>query len=151
PGGIWLISFMQYDLGYIDLEQRTLQTIDNPFGTKLSPMSPVQTVTYVSGSDNLLNGDPCRTRTCDHRLRRPVLYPAELRGLPRSRRGGGGVMSMGPGLPAIVAEIVGIGDAVASRFLRLHDAIGDAVPLGIGNGLLARLESQADLLAHVRG
>lgn len=29
--GIWLVSFMQYDLGYIDLEQRTLQTIDNPF------------------------------------------------------------------------------------------------------------------------
>ena len=28
-----------YDLGYIDLEQRTLQTIDNPFGTRLSPMS----------------------------------------------------------------------------------------------------------------
>jgi hypothetical protein len=28
--GIWLISFMHYDLGYIDLEQRTLQTIDNP-------------------------------------------------------------------------------------------------------------------------
>ncbi|MEX3010202.1 integrase core domain-containing protein [Hoeflea sp. TYP-13] len=37
--GIWLISFMHYDLGYIDLEQRTLQTIDNPFGTRLSPMS----------------------------------------------------------------------------------------------------------------
>lgn len=37
--GIWLVSFMHYDLGYIDLEQRTLQTIDNPFGTKLSPMS----------------------------------------------------------------------------------------------------------------
>ncbi len=37
--GIWLTSFMQYDLGYIDLEQRTLQTIDNPFGTRLSPMS----------------------------------------------------------------------------------------------------------------
>jgi hypothetical protein len=27
--GIWLISFMSYDLGYIDLEQRTLQTICN--------------------------------------------------------------------------------------------------------------------------
>ncbi|KKN96385.1 hypothetical protein LCGC14_0169810, partial [marine sediment metagenome] len=27
------------DLGYIDLEQRSLQTIDNPFGTRLSPMS----------------------------------------------------------------------------------------------------------------
>ncbi len=28
--GIWLTSFMNYDLGYIDLEQRILQTIDNP-------------------------------------------------------------------------------------------------------------------------
>ena len=37
--GIWLVSFMRYDLGYIDLEQRALQTIDNPFGTRLSPMS----------------------------------------------------------------------------------------------------------------
>ena len=37
--GIWLISFMQYDLGYIDLERKKLQTIDNPFGTRLSPMS----------------------------------------------------------------------------------------------------------------
>jgi hypothetical protein len=37
--GIWLISFMHYDLGYIHLEQKTLQTIDNPFGARLSPMS----------------------------------------------------------------------------------------------------------------
>ena len=37
--GIWLVSFMHYDLGYVDLEQRTLQPIDNPFGTRLSPMS----------------------------------------------------------------------------------------------------------------
>lgn len=44
-------SLMRCDLGYIDLEQRTLQTIDNPFGTRLSPMSQVRTVTYVSGSD----------------------------------------------------------------------------------------------------
>ena len=35
---IWHVSFIHYDLGYIDLEQRTLQTIDNPFGTGLSPM-----------------------------------------------------------------------------------------------------------------
>ena len=39
------ISFMHYDLGYIDLEQKTLQPIDNPFGTRLSPMSPEQDVT----------------------------------------------------------------------------------------------------------
>ena len=37
--GIWLVTFMHYDLGYIDLEQRTLQTIDSPFGTRLSPRS----------------------------------------------------------------------------------------------------------------
>jgi len=37
--GIWLVSFMRYDLGYFDLEQKTLQTLDNPFGTRLSPMS----------------------------------------------------------------------------------------------------------------
>jgi hypothetical protein len=30
---------MRYDLGYFDLEQRTLQPLDNPFGTGLSPMS----------------------------------------------------------------------------------------------------------------
>jgi hypothetical protein len=38
-GGIWLVSFMSYDLGDIDLERRTLQTIDNPFGTRLLPLS----------------------------------------------------------------------------------------------------------------
>jgi hypothetical protein len=37
--GIWLVTFIDYDLGYIDLEQRTLQPIDNPFGPRLSPMS----------------------------------------------------------------------------------------------------------------
>jgi hypothetical protein len=37
--GIWLVSFMHYDLGYIDLEQETLQPLDNPFGARLSPMS----------------------------------------------------------------------------------------------------------------
>jgi hypothetical protein len=37
--GIWVVSFMAYDLGYIDLEQKTLQPIDNPFGKRLSPMS----------------------------------------------------------------------------------------------------------------
>ena len=36
--GIWLVTFIDYDLGYIDLEQRTLQTIDNPFGPRVSPM-----------------------------------------------------------------------------------------------------------------
>ena len=33
--GIWLVSFMEYDLGYIDLEEKTLQPLDNPFGPKV--------------------------------------------------------------------------------------------------------------------
>ncbi len=37
--GIWIVSFMQYDLGYIELEQKTLQPLDNPFDPRLSPMS----------------------------------------------------------------------------------------------------------------
>jgi hypothetical protein len=34
-----LVGLMRYDLGYIDLEQKTLQPIDNLYGTRLSPMS----------------------------------------------------------------------------------------------------------------
>ena len=35
--GIWLVSFMHYDLGYVDLEEKTLQPLDNPFGSKPIP------------------------------------------------------------------------------------------------------------------
>jgi transposase len=34
-----LVSFMSYDLGFIDLEHKTLQPLDNPFGPRVSPMS----------------------------------------------------------------------------------------------------------------
>jgi hypothetical protein len=37
--GIWLVSFTHYDLGCFDLEQKTLQPLDNPFGTRLPPVS----------------------------------------------------------------------------------------------------------------
>ncbi|OSJ19679.1 hypothetical protein BST63_01620 [Bradyrhizobium canariense] len=33
------IAPLHYDLGYFDPEQKTLQPLDNPFGTRLSPMS----------------------------------------------------------------------------------------------------------------
>lgn len=33
--GIWLVSFMNYDLGYVDLEEKTLQPLGNPFGPKV--------------------------------------------------------------------------------------------------------------------
>ena len=44
--GIWLVSFMHYDLGYFDLEQKTLQPLDYPFGLK--------PVTDVSGTTSAL-------------------------------------------------------------------------------------------------
>jgi len=36
---VLVTSFMHCDLGYFDLEQKTLQPLDNPFGTRLSPTS----------------------------------------------------------------------------------------------------------------
>jgi hypothetical protein len=33
--GIWLVSFMDYDLGYIDLGERTLQPLVNPFDPRM--------------------------------------------------------------------------------------------------------------------
>ena len=41
-GGIWLASFMDYDLGYFDLETRVLEPLENPFGPN--------SVTYVLGT-----------------------------------------------------------------------------------------------------
>src|SRR5580692_667186 len=37
---IWLVSFMDYDLGYFDHETCRLEPLDNPFGPKVLPMSP---------------------------------------------------------------------------------------------------------------
>jgi hypothetical protein len=39
--GIWLVSFMSYDLGYFDLEANRVEPLENPFGSKVSPMCPV--------------------------------------------------------------------------------------------------------------
>jgi putative transposase len=36
---VWLVSFMQYDLGYFDDEAIRLEPIENPFGPKVLPMS----------------------------------------------------------------------------------------------------------------
>jgi hypothetical protein len=35
---IWLVTFMQYDLGYFDDEVGRLEPIANPFGPKVLPM-----------------------------------------------------------------------------------------------------------------
>jgi putative transposase len=35
---IWLVTFMQYDLGYFDDEACRLELIENPFGPKVLPL-----------------------------------------------------------------------------------------------------------------
>ncbi|MGH6840257.1 MAG: hypothetical protein ACREDT_16005, partial [Methylocella sp.] len=55
--GIWIVSFMPYDLGYIDLEQKTLQPLDTPSARGCHPcpkydplpMSPVCTFGHLVG------------------------------------------------------------------------------------------------------
>jgi len=38
---IWLVSFMQFDLGYFDEDECRVEPIDNPFAPKVLPMSSV--------------------------------------------------------------------------------------------------------------
>jgi hypothetical protein len=38
---IWLVTFMDYDLGYFDDQTCRLEPLENPFGPKVLPMSPV--------------------------------------------------------------------------------------------------------------
>src|SRR5690606_14589780 len=38
---VWLVSFMDYDLGYFDEMSKRFEALDNPFGPKVLPMSPV--------------------------------------------------------------------------------------------------------------
>jgi len=40
---IWLVSFMDYDLGYFDLETRVLEPLENPFGPKVQDLLPRST------------------------------------------------------------------------------------------------------------
>ena len=37
--GVWLVTFMDYDLGYFDVESKRLEPLANPFGPRLLPMS----------------------------------------------------------------------------------------------------------------
>lgn len=37
--GVWLVSFMDYDLGYFDVDSCRFEPLNNPFGPKVLPMS----------------------------------------------------------------------------------------------------------------
>jgi hypothetical protein len=63
-----------------------MQCRDNPFGTGLSPMSQVRSVTYVSGQDNELAGAARGIRTPDPVITNDVLYQLSYCGEPRGAR-----------------------------------------------------------------
>ena len=48
---IWLVTFIQYDLGYSDDETCRLEPIENPFGPKLLPLRSELTATYPTRKD----------------------------------------------------------------------------------------------------
>jgi len=37
---VWIVSFMQYDLGFFDHETDRVTSAENPFGAKVFPMCP---------------------------------------------------------------------------------------------------------------
>ena len=68
-----------FSVGLIHLGAKDLATPnppDNPNGTRLSPMSSVRTVTYVSGPDKLQIGGGGRTRT--YEVIRRLIYSRPL-------------------------------------------------------------------------
>jgi hypothetical protein len=44
---IWLASFMDYDLGYFDLETRVLEPLENPFGPKVITKNHASKVGWI--------------------------------------------------------------------------------------------------------
>ena len=65
--GIWLVSFMEYDLGYFDLETRYSNHWRTHSGQKCYPCSRY-VVTYVSGPDPYVSGPDRLTPAVDHHL-----------------------------------------------------------------------------------
>ena len=49
--GIRLVSFMDYDLGYFDLQMRALEPLENPFGPKV--FGPRFSWIFASNAQNM--------------------------------------------------------------------------------------------------
>ena len=70
---IWLVSFMDYDLGYFDDETCQLEPLQNPFGLKVLPMSWNKRNSCVrNGPVN--GGWGARIRTWEWRYQKPLPY-----------------------------------------------------------------------------
>ena len=72
-----------------------------PPSSRTTKLSARLVYLVFNSSGRSSDGAPGRTRTCDHRLRRPVLYPAELRALDGPRLDS---RTFPPGAPLPAAE-----------------------------------------------
>jgi putative transposase len=52
---VWLVSFMQYDLGFFDHETGRITSAENPFGAKVLPMCPARYKTLPMCSERTGN------------------------------------------------------------------------------------------------
>ena len=71
---IWLVTFMQYDLGYFDDETVRVEPIGNPFGPKVLAMSPEWSVTHVTGMNRKEIGSSGWIRTSNPPVNSRMLY-----------------------------------------------------------------------------
>ncbi len=65
---------MSYDLSFIDLEQKTLQPLDNPFARACHPCLKVR-LSPVCPAGQMKSGAGEGIRTLDPNLGKVVLYP----------------------------------------------------------------------------
>ena len=68
---IWLVTFMQYDLGFFDDETCRLEPAENPFQAKVLP--GINRHLCDRNTPDAV-GRPCRDRTYDQRIKSPLLY-----------------------------------------------------------------------------
>jgi hypothetical protein len=80
--GTGIVSFMRYDLGFIDLEQRTLQPLDNRFGPGVSPMSQGMGCYLCVRARHATFGAARGIRTPDPLITNEVLYQLSYCGGP---------------------------------------------------------------------
>ncbi len=62
---VWLVSFMQYDLGFFDHETGRITSAENPFGAKVLPMCPAQ------GGNQKLASEAIKPMSKDGTMGRP--------------------------------------------------------------------------------
>ncbi len=69
---IWLVSFVDYDLGYCGLDTRALEPLENPFGSKALPLAGTFGYLHVRAGPSE-SGAPGEIRTPDLLVRSQTL------------------------------------------------------------------------------